>query len=110
MARLTRLGSRFGIAKMVPSASTARMRTTCHRAKYIMSKGRPPFLWRPSAGVALLVGGIVLQLRGLGAIDHVADGGTQDAHAHALGDLELDLVVVDHLGDGAEDAADGHNA
>ena len=45
----------------------------------------------------------VLDRLALGA--HVGDHRAHLAHPHAVGDLDLDLVVIDHLGDLADQTA-----
>src|SRR5689334_634166 len=113
-----RVGSRFGKAKMHPSTSTARISITFHRAKYIMRSCSPPSA-RGLAAVPLLLAllGLLRLFRRvvlgglgrLGAVQDVVDAAAQQAHLHALRDLDLDFALVYDLADHADDAARAHD-
>ena len=64
-------------------------------------------------GVLGIVLAVVLVAFGgdrLGLRQHRGDRAAHDPHAHAVGDLDQHLVVADHLGDRADDAAAGDDA
>ena len=46
---------------------------------------------------------------GIGLGEDAGDRAAQHPHAHPVGDVDLDLLRAHHPGDGAEDAAAGHD-
>ena len=74
-------------------------------------ESRRPARWRCAAftSTALAGGTAGDVLDRLAARAHVGDAGAGEPHAHVGRDLQFDLVVVDRLGDLADQAAAGHH-
>src|SRR6476620_7059195 len=98
---------KFGTAKRHTIAAVSRIAATFHREKnnidaIILVRVAP----RRQA-VCRSARALVLHRLALGA--HFGDHRAHLAHAHAVGDLHFDLVVVDDLGDLADKPTVGHN-
>src|SRR5580698_5740761 len=95
-------GKKFGTAHRHTANAMSRIAAAFHRVKNNMDFAIPRYVEGRSARA------VVLHRLALGA--HFADHRAHLPHPHAVGDLDLDLVVVHHLGDLADEAAIGHHA
>src|ERR1700722_1026709 len=95
-------GKKFGTAHRHTKSAVSRIATAFHRVKNNMGFAIPCYVEGRSARA------VVLHRLALGA--HFADHRAHLPHPHAVGDLDLDLVVVHDLGDLADEPAIGHHA
>src|ERR1700684_1318742 len=95
-------GKKFGTANRHTTNAVSSIAAAFHRVKNNMDFAIPRYVEGRSARA------IVLHRLALGA--HFADHRAHLPHPHAVGDLDLDLVVVHHLGDLADETAIGDHA
>src|SRR5580692_4229373 len=95
-------GKKFGTAHRHTKNAKSRIAAAFHRVKNNMDFAIPRYARGRSARA------VVLHRLAFGA--HFADHRAHLPHPHAVGDFDLDLVVVHHLGDLADETAIGHHA
>src|SRR5690348_3710058 len=123
-------GNRFGSANSAANTVMAMMPMTCQRgrlsmmatgsgaalllaaaeqaAQQALALGRRSGLGRQHRLVVLV--GLLAAAHRFAAGDDVGDRALDDAHPHAFCEFYLQLIVADHLGDQADDAAAGDHA
>ena len=124
----TPAGSRLGSANSPASAVTAMMAMVCQRGRLSMTTycvlAATSSAAEQAAQQALALGrrrrrrqhrlvvlvGLLGAAHRFAARQDVGDGLLDDAHPHAFCEFHLQLVVADHLGDQADDAAAGDDA
>src|SRR5271169_3805123 len=109
--RITFSGKKLGTANRHTTSAVSRIPAAFHRVKNNMDSivlASPPSLPRQRPGERRRRLAVVLHWLALGP--HFGDHRAHLSYPHAVGDLDLDLVIVDHLGDLADEPAIGHHA
>src|SRR5215813_5528577 len=91
---------KFGTASMHTNNAVSRMPNAFQREMYIMSGDRPGWCLAEACENPLALRAVVLDRLALGA--HARDHRADLSHAHAIGNLNLDLLLIDDLGDLAD--------